>query len=107
MKNKSIALALTTTLLLVGTLLAAQPQHTLITVKEMHCAGCAKKIADQLYKLPGVKEVRVDLKTKALLVLPAKDTSLSPKTLWTAVEKEDVPVRLIGPHGTFTSKPKF
>ena len=107
MNLRSLMLSLSATLFLAGALLAAQPQHTEITVKEMHCAGCAKKIAAQLYTVPGVKEVRANVEKKLLFILPAKDASLSPRAMWAAVEKSDVPIRLVGPSGTFTSEPKF
>lgn len=96
--------------LVVGTgnlLMAAQPTYTEITVEKMHCAGCAKKIAARLYAVRGVREVRVDVQKKQLYVVPAANAAPSPRAMWTAVETEDVPVRLAGPSGTFTTKPNF
>lgn len=87
---------------------AAEPAWSSIQVKEMHCAGCAKKIAARLYAVRGVKEVRVDVDEKTLFVAPQQNAVLSPLEMWEAVENaKDVPVRLAGPSGTFTEKPRF
>lgn len=92
----------------VSNLSAAESTRTSITVKKMHCAGCAKKISARLYAVRGVKEVRVDMDKKTLFVVPQKAAVLSPRKMWEAVEKaKDVPIRLAGPNGTFTKKPKF
>ena len=46
-------------------------------------------------------------KSKTAIVVPKGDATLSPLQLWEAVEKAGkVPVKLEGPSGTFTSKPK-
>jgi copper chaperone len=87
---------------------AAEPAWSSIEVKKMHCAGCAKKIAARLYAVRGVKEVRVDVDKKTLFVAPQQNAALSPRAMWEAVEKaKDVPIRLAGPSGTFTGKPRF
>ena len=88
--------------------LAQQPAYTTINVKKMHCAGCAKKIAARLYTVRGVKEVRVNMQKKAFFVMPQTSAVLSPRAMWEAVEKaEDNPIRLAGPSGVFTAKPRF
>ena len=85
---------------------AAEPM-TAIVVQKMHCGGCAKKIAAKLYEVPGVAEVRVDVKAKTLWVAPQAQAALSPRALWEAVEKgADIPVKLEGPSGIFTEKPR-
>ena len=87
---------------------AAEPAWSSIQVKEMHCAGCAKKIAARLYAVRGVKEVRVDVDKKTLFVAPQQNATLSPRAMWEAVEKaKDHPIRLAGPSGTFTERPRF
>ena len=108
MNNKLCAsLAIVVLLTLASTLPAAETVVTSITVKDMHCAGCVKKIAAQLYAVRGVKEVRVDMKKKTLFVTPQANAILSPRALWVAVEKAgDQPIRLSGPSGTFTEKPR-
>lgn len=93
---------------LVGSLSAAEPAWTSIAVKDMCCAGCSQKIAARLYAVRGVKEVRVDMKTKTLFVAPQQSVTLSPLAMWVAVEKaKDTPLMLKGPSGTFKKKPNF
>jgi Cu+-exporting ATPase len=73
----------------------------------MHCAGCAKKIANALATVPGVAAVQTDLPTETAIVAPHEQKAPSPRALWEAVEKAGFqPVKLQGPAGTFTSKPK-
>lgn len=108
--------ALTITLLVVAlaaSLLPAVAQNpqtpvTTINVSEMCCNGCVKKISARLYEVRGVTAVQCSLKQKVVVVTPQQGIVLSPRALWEAVEKaEDRPVRLAGPNGTFTSKPRY
>ena len=86
---------------------AASPMFTTIVVKNMHCGACAKKIAAKLYGVPGVLEVRADVKKNAAYVGPQKQKAPSPRKMWEAVEAAGFkPVKLVGPLGQFTSKPK-
>lgn len=86
---------------------AADPPPTTITVSNMHCGGCAKKIATQLTAVTGVAKAEPDVEAKTVKVTPKANVVLSPKTLWEAVEKADkTPTKLEGPNGTFTTKPK-
>jgi copper chaperone CopZ len=102
------ALVATVLLTLVSNSSAAEPAWTSIAVKEMHCAGCAKKIAARLYTVRGVKEVRVDVKKKTMFIAPQQNSVLSPRAMWEAVvNAKNVPIRLAGPSGTFTAKPRF
>lgn len=91
-----------------GSLCGASPTpFTAIHVEDMHCADCAKKIASKLYGVPGVVEVRADVAKSVAYVVPQKDKSVSPKALWEAVEKAGFkPVKLDGPGGAFSKKPK-
>lgn len=83
------------------------PAYTVITVEKMHCDGCAKRIAGKLYEVAGVEKIQVDVQKKILWVHPKAGSQPSPRGLWEAVEKgADVPVRLQGPNGTYTTKPK-
>lgn len=80
---------------------------TVIQVSDMHCANCAGKIARKLYTVPGVVQVKTNLKAHSAYVTPQRGRQPSPKALWEAVEIAGfVPVRLEGPHGLFTSKPQ-
>ena len=108
--NQKLCTALVAAVLLslVSNLSAAGPAWTSIAVKEMCCGGCAQKIAARLYAVRGVTEVRVDMDKKTLFIAPQQNAVLSPRAMWEAVEKaKDVPLRLAGPSGTFTEKPKF
>lgn len=79
---------------------------TTITVKSM-CEGCANKITVRLKGAPGVAAVATDLKTRTVTVTPQPRTQPSPKLLWEAVEAAgEQPIKLHGPAGTFTAKPR-
>ncbi len=86
----------------------AAPQHppaTLVRVSDMHCATCAKKIARKLYAVPGVVQVKTDVKKHSATVTPEKSRQPNPLSLWNAVESAGfAPVELSGPAGKFTSK---
>jgi periplasmic mercuric ion binding protein len=85
--------------------MAADVPPTMITVEKMHCPNCAKKISAKIYEVPGVAEVKADVKKKTLIVNSKK--SVSPKALWEAVESaNDKPVLLDGPSGKFKAKPR-
>ena len=89
---------------------AATPEKsmkTTITLKVLSCEGCAKRVREKLSSVRGVDAVTTDLKTKSAVVTPKGETKLSPRQLWEAVEKAGkTPVKLRGPSGSFTSKPK-
>src|SRR5688572_5509464 len=77
---------------------AVETPYTTITVSDLHCAGCAKKVANALSKVAGVAKVESDVEAKTLKVIPKEKSTLSPKTLWEAVEKSDkTPAKLEGP----------
>ena len=81
---------------------------TTIQVRDMCCNGCAKKIAARLYEVRGVTTVQCDVKKRIVFVTPQPGVVLSPLALWEAVEKaQDQPIRLAGPNGAFTAKPRF
>ena len=85
---------------------------TVITVGDMHCKHCAKKIASKLYTVKGVVKVRTDVKADVAIVTPEKKKQLSTKSLWSASQKAGFqPVLLEGPAGKFepdekTKEPK-
>ncbi len=83
------------------------PPSTAIVVPKMHCEGCAKKMAAELYKVPGVGQVFVSVETTTMTVRAKDGQSPSPRGLWEAVERAGYqPSRLQGPGGVFTTKPK-
>lgn len=83
------------------------PPSTAIIVPKMHCMGCAQKMATELYKVPGVGQVFVDIKTTTMTIRPKDGQAPSPRGMWEAVEGAGYqPSRLQGPGGVFTTKPK-
>lgn len=105
--NRWTAAVAVATILALGA--AAQPPDpaaTTITVEKM-CEGCAKKITAKLQEMRGVAAVKANVPAKAVTVTPREQTILSPRALWEAVEKSgERPVKLEGPRGKFTEKPK-
>lgn len=87
---------------------AADPASTTtITVSDMHCVACAKKMAAKLYQIPGVASVQADLLSTRLIIVAAPQQALSPKALWEAVETAGyTPAKMEGPGGTFNAKPQ-
>lgn len=87
--------------------MASDPAPTTISVPDMHCAGCAKKLATELNKVVGVAKVETDVEAKTVKVTPKGKNGVSPKSLWEAVEAAGkTPNKLEGPDGSFSSKPK-
>ena len=85
----------------------ANTGKTVITLKVLACEGCAKKVAAKLAEVPGVGDIKTDVKSKTATVTPKGNSKLSPLQLWEAIEKAGKePVKLVGPSGTFTTKPK-
>ena len=75
---------------------------TVITVGNMHCKHCAKKIAGKLYKVKGVVKVRTDVGADIAIITPQKNKQLSIKSLWTASQKAGFqPELLEGPAGKY------
>jgi Cu+-exporting ATPase len=102
-----VALAALVALVFVNNLWAQDPTLTRITFAEIHCAGCAKKIAKTLQAMPNVAQAGADFQTRTAVVKPKPQMVLSPRVLWEAMEKiNQKPARLEGPSGTFTEKPK-
>ena len=100
--------AMAATLLAVPAKAERRSAATTISIKGMHCQGCAKKVVAILQKIPGVAEAQVDAKKGTALVKPGGSKLPSPKAQWEAVEKAGFkPLRLAGPYGVFTSKPRF
>lgn len=86
---------------------AADPTQTTITVSDLHCMGCAKSCAKQLYAIAGVAKIEVNVEAKTLVITPKPKAVLSPLSIWEAVEKAGKQVgKIQGPGGTVTAKPK-
>jgi Cu+-exporting ATPase len=79
---------------------------TKIELTELHCLGCARKIARKVNAVPGVAQMRADVKAKTLFVVHRPDVRPSPRALWEAVEQAGhTPTRMETPTGSYTSKP--
>lgn len=80
---------------------------TVISVGDMHCKHCAKRIASKLYTVKGVVKVRTDVQADVAIVTPQKKKQLNTKSLWSASQKAGFqPVLLEGPAGKFEPDPK-
>lgn len=53
----------------------------------MCCQGCAKKVAAQLYTVPGVMNVKADVPNRLVTVTAKPSPKLTLEKLWNAVEK--------------------
>lgn len=96
-----------TTLVAVQPASAAETQATSITIDGMHCAACAKKVATRLRAVAGVADAQASAESGTAAVTPKDKVTLSPRSLWEAVEKAGyTPTKLAGPTGTFTKKPE-
>lgn len=86
---------------------AEEKNVTTITVEDMTCGGCAKKVQQYVAKVSGVEKVEPDAKTHKVKVFPKNNTKISGKALWEAIEKAGyTPSELDGPGGSFKDKPK-
>ena len=107
LKARSLAAAaLTAVMLLSAQARAADPPATTITVPEMDCSSCAKKVGGKVAEVTGVAKVEYSVEARTLKVTPKPGATLSPKSLWEAVEKGGKdPSKIEGPGGTHTKKP--
>jgi len=91
---------------------AQQPQPTqppkysaVLTVKHMCCAKESVPAIRELSKIPGVKRVSVDYKTRSLYIEKG-EVSPSAQGIWDAAARIQVePVRLATTEGVYTSRP--
>jgi len=80
---------------------------TIISVEDMDCPSCAKKIVTKLNAISGVAKVVADTDKSQLTVSAKEKANPSPKAMWEAIEKAGFkPTKLDGPAGTFSAKPK-
>ena len=105
---KSLAFALlVVSVFSVPAVAAEKVLATTITIDGEMCSGCVKKLTSKLIEVPGVRDIKGDVKAKTMTITPASGANVSPLSLWEAVEKAGKkPGKLVGPRGTFTSKPK-
>lgn len=86
---------------------AATPALTsVLTVKKMCCAKESVPAIQAMSKIPGVKRVTCDYKTKSVTV-EHSNSAPSPLAIWEAGEKLSIePVQLSTPSGVYTAKPQ-
>lgn len=85
---------------------ADTPVTTVMTVGGM-CGGCVKAITSKLETVDGVEKVSCDIKLKTVTFTHTAGKTLSARTLWGAMEEIGrTPKKLVGPEGTYESKPK-
>ncbi|NOY40445.1 MAG: hypothetical protein GXP26_01225 [Planctomycetes bacterium] len=71
-----------------------------IAIDNLHCKGCAKKIAAQLYALKGVTKVSADMQKETLVVKTSPQAKVSPWRIINAVaQANERPLAVSGPHG--------
>jgi Cu+-exporting ATPase len=108
--NTTIRAALAAAIMLIGLggpAAAAEPAPTVVTISDMDCPSCAKKIAAKLSALEGVAKVETDVDKQTATITPKPNAVLSPKAIWETVEKAKYsPTKIEGPAGLFTAKPK-
>jgi copper chaperone CopZ len=107
MKTLQICTAVLVLAVLATASAAQGPVWTKVTLTELDCAGCAKKVGKKLGAVPGVAEVRLDFKARTFFVAHKADATPSPRALWEAVEQADHAVQSMEtPTATYTSKPE-
>jgi copper chaperone CopZ len=91
----------------VATAQQPMPQYAaVLTVKHMCCAKESIPAIKELSRVPGVKRVSVDYKTRTLFV-EQSEVVPSPQRLWDAAARIKIePVRLATPEGVYTSRPR-
>jgi len=79
---------------------------TVIHVDEM-CGGCVKKVHRRFGDDDKVGRIECDADASTVTFHPARGKSYTARYLW--VEMDEIgkaPLKLVGPEGTFTSKPR-
>lgn len=84
-----------------------KPQYAaVLTVKHMCCAKESIPAIKELSRIPGVKRVSVDYKTRSLFIEQSEIVP-SPQRLWDAAARIKIePVQLATPDGVYTSRPR-
>jgi copper chaperone CopZ len=83
-----------------------QTKETIISIEDLDCPTCAKKVEKAVSAVAGVAAVKTDVDKQTATVTPEAGKTPSPRSMWEAVEKAGFkPLKLTGPGGTFTEKP--
>jgi copper chaperone CopZ len=74
-----------------------------VTIDNMHCQGCANKIAGQISTLKGVTKVSIDMEGGLLVVETSRNIQLSPWAVIDAVAKaNERPLAVVSSQGEMT-----
>lgn len=110
MKKAMKAVLAAAVLGMLATFAQAQQQAqtwTRVTLEDIHCAGCVKKMNAKVTAVPGVAEMRVDMKAKTIWAIHKQGMTPSPRALWEALEEADQkPTKMDAPAGSYASKPR-
>ena len=84
----------------------ARQDRILVTIPNMHCEGCAKKIRSRLFAVPGVAKVSTTLSRNLAEIEPSPGRTVSVFEVWDSLEKAKFePSKIISPEGEFDEKP--
>jgi copper chaperone CopZ len=108
--RKFMFLGLVVLVAAIGILAQARSQtvaiETVIDIEDLDCEACAATVEESLKEIAGVATVKIDVDNQTATVTPQEKMTLSARALWEAVEKSGfTPKKLVGPSGTFTTKP--
>ena len=67
------------------------PGRVEVTVTDLHCKTCAKKVARKLYTVKGVKRVTSSLKHDLVVVTMHAKFEVPAAKIWSAVASADIP----------------
>ena len=90
------------------TLCAQSPGKTdvEITIPNMHCESCAKKIRSHLFTIKGVAKVTTYVAENRVVVVPSAGKTLSALEIWDKLEKAKfTPDKIVTPTAEYTEKP--
>jgi copper chaperone CopZ len=78
-----------------------------LSIPNMHCESCAKKIRSRLFTVKGVSRVVTWLQHDLAVIEPVKGQSVSSKAIWDALEQGKFEVdRIETPQGVIAKKPE-
>ncbi len=90
-----------------GGVFTKKPQPAITITTKTLCPKCAGSIVGRVRQIKGVADAGADVKSKTFTFVPKPGSKLSPRALWEVVQKGgEQPVRLAGPTGVFTKKPR-
>ena len=84
----------------------SRQERLLVTIPNMHCEGCAKKIRSRLFTVAGVAKVSTTLSQNLAEIESSPGKTVSVYEVWDALEKAKFePSKIVSPEGEFSEKP--